>query len=79
MYRLLSRNREKRMAENRKYMSLTSDTATKVRQFIRRLKNRKEYRYFRCPNCRVLLRMKRGTGEKEITCARCQHQFRQKA
>jgi hypothetical protein len=27
----------------------------------------------------VLLRMKRGSGEKDITCVRCGHQFKQKA
>ena len=79
LFRMLSRNREKRMAENRKYLALSSGFKTKSLQFVRRLKNRKDYKYFRCPNCKVLLRLKRGTGEKEITCVRCNHQFRQKA
>ena len=43
------------------------------------MKNRKDYKYFKCPNCKVLLRLKRGCGEKEITCVRCQHRFKQKA
>ncbi len=79
LFRMLSRDREKRMAENRKYLVLSSGFKTKSLQFVRRLKNRKDYKYFRCPNCKVLLRLKRGTGEKEITCVRCSHQFRQKA
>ena len=79
IFRMLSRNREKRLAENRKYLSLTSGVKTNTLQFVKRMKNRKEYKYFRCPNCKVLIRLKRGTGEKEITCARCKHQFRQKA
>ena len=55
LFRMFSRNHEKRMAENRKY------------------------RYFKCPNCKVLLRMKRGSGEKDITCVRCGYQFKQKS
>ncbi len=79
LFRMFSRNHEKRMEENRKYIALTSGWKTKTVQFGKRMKNRKEYRYFKCPQCKVLIRMKRGTGEKEITCARCGHQFRQKA
>ena len=79
LFRMLSRNHEARMAENRKYLELTSGWKTKLSQFMKRMKNRKEYKYFKCPNCKVLLRMKRGCGEKEITCVRCQHKFKQKA
>ena len=79
LFRMFSRNREKRLAENRKYLALTGGIKTKTRQFFKRLKNRKEYKYFRCPECKVLLRLKRGTGEKDITCVRCNHQFHRKA
>ena len=78
LFRMFSRNNDKRFAENRKYIELTSNWKTRIRQFIKRMKNRRDYRYFKCPNCKVLLRMKRGTGEKDITCVRCGHQFRQK-
>ena len=79
LFRMFSRNHEKRMAENRKYIELTSGWKTKSRQFTKRMKNRRDYKYFKCPNCKVLLRLKRGCGEKDITCVRCGHQFKQKA
>ncbi len=79
LFRMFSRNKEARIRENQKYLSLSSGWIRKIRQFLRRLKNRKEYKYFRCPKCRVLLRLKRGCGEKKITCAKCGHQFHQKA
>ncbi|MBQ6400486.1 MAG: hypothetical protein IJI21_10285 [Clostridia bacterium] len=79
VFRMLSRNREARMKENQKYLQLTGDIPTRVRQFFKRLQNSREYKYFRCPNCKVLLRLKRGCGEKEITCVRCGHHFNQKA
>ena len=79
LFRMFSRNHEKRSAENRKYIELTSGWKTKLSQFIKRTKNRRDYRYFKCPNCKVLLRMKRGRGEKDITCVRCGHQFKMKS
>ena len=78
LFRMFSRNNDKRFAENRKYIELTSNWKTRIRQFVKRMKNRRDYRYFKCPNCKVLLRMKRGPGEKDITCVRCGHQFKQK-
>ena len=79
LFRMLSRNQEARAKENRKYIELTSGWKTRFSQFWKRQKNRKEYKYFKCPNCKVLLRLKRGCGEKEITCVRCGHHFQQKA
>ena len=79
IFRMFSRNQAKRAAENQKYISLTGNWKTRIRQFFIRLKNRKQYKYFRCPQCKTLLRMSRGTGEREITCARCHNQFKQKA
>ena len=79
LFRMFSRNHEKRISENRKYIELTSGWKTKIRQFVRRMKNRRDYRYFKCPNCKVLLRMKRGSGEKEIACVRCGHRFTRKS
>ena len=76
---MFSRNHDKRTAENRKYIELTSGLKTKLRQFIKRMKNRRDYRYFKCPNCKVLMRLKRGSGEKDITCVRCGYQFKQKS
>ena len=78
IFRMFSKNNEKRWAENRKYIELSSNWKTRIRQFINRMKNRRESRYFKCPNCKLLLRSKRGSGEKEITCARCEHKFTHK-
>ncbi len=79
IFRMLSRNNEARMKENQKYIQLTSQWKTRWTQFVKRQKNKKEYKYFRCPKCKLLLRLKRGSGEKDITCVRCGHQFHQKA
>ena len=79
LFRMFSRNLEARSAENRKYLKITGDVLLKSKQFFRRQKNRKDYKYFKCPQCRQLLRMKRRIGEKQITCAKCGHQFLEKS
>ena len=79
IFRMMSRNQEARIRENQQYLAITGKWTTKVRQFCLRIKKRKEYKYFKCPGCKQLLRLKRGCGEKQITCAKCGHQFTQKA
>ena len=79
IYRMFSRDVEKRRAENRRYLAFTDRQKKKRTQAVNRFKNRKQYKYFRCPSCRVHLRLTRGCGEKTVTCPKCRHQFRQKA
>ncbi len=79
IFRMLSRNVGKRRAENAAYMQMTEKYTREIKQFFLRLKGMKEYKYFRCPSCKVRLRLKRGAGEKHITCPKCRHQFDQKA
>lgn len=79
LFRILSRNGGKRYAENQRFLAFVSRVSTSFRQWKTRMSNRKEYKYFRCPQCHSLLRMKRGLGEKTVTCGNCKHQFRKKA
>lgn len=79
LFRILSRNVGKRQAENTAYIRFQEKLGRQVRQFFARLKGRKTHKYFRCPSCRNRLRMKRGSGEKMITCPVCSHQFTKKA
>ena len=78
IFRMLSRNNEARIKENRKYIELTSGWKTRGNQWVLRMKNRKDYVYFKCPDCKVLLRAKRGGGEKDIVCPRCSTKFKRK-
>lgn len=79
IWRMMSRNVYKRAEENRKYVTFSSSLTTKVKQFFLRLKNSREYKYFKCPQCKVLIRLKRGSGEKMIHCPKCGCDFSQKA
>ena len=79
LFRFFSKNRYKRQEENRKWLFFFSNARLKIRQFFMRLKGMKQYKYFRCPQCKTLLRLNRGAGEKEIHCPRCSHEFHKKA
>ena len=79
LFRFFSKNRIQRQEENRKFVFFFQRAVLKTKQFFRRLKGMKQYRYFRCPQCSTLLRLTRGTGEKDIHCPRCGHDFHRRA
>lgn len=79
IFRMFSRNVEKRRDENQRYVRFRQNFKSNVRQFFVRIKNIKKYRYFRCPECKARLRLPRKVGEVTVTCGKCHHQFRQKA
>lgn len=76
IFRMFSKNREKRMAENRLYLEKSEKLRTPVRQAMVRFRNRKTYKYFKCPQCRTRMRLTRGRGEKQVTCPKCKHVFK---
>lgn len=79
LYRMLSRNLEKRYAENEWFLKLWRGKSTAVKQFVNRMKNMKKYKYFKCPECKSYIRLPRGVGEVTVTCGKCRHAFKQKA
>lgn len=79
IFRMLSRNLEKRYAENAAYLKLWQGASSNTKQFFNRMKNMKKYRYFKCPECKSRLRLPRGVGEVTVTCGKCRHAFKQKA
>ena len=79
IYRMFSRNLTKRQAENRRFESACARSKTQLRQAKNRFKNRKQYKYFRCPMEHAWLKLKRGSGEGTLTCGKCKHAFKAKA
>ena len=78
-FRMFSRNLQKRAHENEIYLQKTNKWRTSLHQARVRFKNRKQYKYFKCPQCGVRLRLTRGCGEKNIVCSQCKHTFHVKA
>ena len=77
--RIFSKNKMKRSQENQYYIRMSTEYQKKYKQFAIRIKNRKVYKYFKCPKCKALLRLSRGTGKTVVTCAKCKHEFNEKA
>ena len=79
LFRFFSKDKYRRQEENRKFVFFFQNAVLKTKQFFMRLKGMKQYKYFKCPQCRTLLRLNRGSGAKEIHCPRCGHEFHMKA
>ena len=79
LFRMFSRNIEKRYAENMKFLGVWRKARSSVKQFVNRLKNMRKYKYFKCPKCHSRLRLPRKVGEVTVTCGKCRHAFKQRA
>lgn len=79
IFRIFSRNLSKRQAEAQRFERFWQKTSTGFRQAVTRFKNRKQYKYFRCPGCKTRLRLPRGKGVVTVTCKCCHTSFTQKA
>lgn len=79
LFRMFSTRIERRKQENEVYLAKTVNLRRELRQALVRFRNRKQYKYFKCPKCGVRLRLTRGIGDKTITCRNCGHSFKKKA
>ena len=52
IFRFFSKNKYKRQEENRKFMCFFQNTILKTKQFFMLLKGMKQYKYFKCPQCK---------------------------
>lgn len=75
IYRMFSRDLPKRQAENRRFVSLWSDTKHNFTAWRTRQKQSKEFKFFACPACKNMLRVPRGKGKIQITCPKCGQRF----
>lgn len=74
-YRALSRDLGRRQGENLRFLGTGSRIRTDVSAWRTRQKQRREFKFFRCPGCRNWLRVPRGKGKLQVTCPRCGHRF----
>ncbi len=79
LFRIFSRNVNARYAENQRFEVFWNRFTKEIRQGIARVKNMRDYKYFRCPNCKARLRLRRGSGEGTLTCGSCGEKFKAKA
>lgn len=76
--RVFSKNINRRVMENHKYLAKTEKIRKKFRFAKMRFRDRKIFRYVRCPYCKTYSRVPRGKGKIRITCRSCHKQFQKK-
>ena len=76
--RALSKNINRRVMENHKYLAKTEKLRNRIKFEKTRFADRKNYRYIKCPNCKNYSRVPRGKGKIKITCRVCKKQFDKK-
>ena len=79
IFRTLSKNTQKRAAENYRFYVYRNKVVNWWKQRKARWQDRKVHRYFSCPQCRALVRVPKGKGKIRITCPKCRHQFVKKS
>lgn len=78
IFRMLSRNLERRRAENTRFLQLVRPALRKFKSCRSRMQD-KEHRYFKCPNCGQQMRVPRGKGRITVHCRACGATFEEKS
>lgn len=74
-FRMFSRNVTARRNENYKFCAWLYRTRAWFAGIPQRFRERKQYKYFRCPNCSQKVRVPRNLGRVKVTCPRCGEKF----
>lgn len=78
IFRSLSRNITARSAENRKFLPVYNAVVGWFKLTVKKFKDRKDYRYVKCPVCKAQLRVKNKKGNHTVRCPRCGSEFNKK-
>ena len=78
IFRMMSRNVQARQKEYYSFLKVWTPVQKWFRIRKTAFRERKQYKYFKCPNCHQQLRAPRGRGKILVTCQRCHKQFNQK-
>ncbi len=74
-FRIMSRNVSKRYEENQKYVNFRYNAVVKWDKKKKRIAQRRNYRFYKCPMCRQEVRVPKGHGKIQITCPKCRETF----
>ena len=77
-FRTFSKNPEKRRQENLKYLKLSGPFSDWFKLRRDMFKQRKTYKFFKCPGCKAVLRVPKGKGKVRIVCKKCGNAFEKK-
>ena len=75
LFRMFSRNHAARQKEYQAFLKVWGPVESWFRFQVTRYRERKLYKYFRCPRCKQRLRAPRGRGKIQVTCQKCGQVF----
>ena len=78
LFRVFSRNYAARRKENDFYLKHTKGIRSFFSLTYRKIKDRKNYRYRKCPNCHQTLRLPIRKGKNNVKCPKCGKVFETK-
>ena len=78
LYRVLSKDIQKRHQENMMFQGLWGQVLGKINGKKKEMEMKKIYCLFQCPRCSQKLRMPKNKGVVVVTCSRCKCEFQQK-
>lgn len=71
LFRSLSKNYEARRKELNWYLVWSEKPKAQIKLLMNKIRDRKTHRYFKCKECKTVLRVPKGRGKIEITCPKC--------
>ena len=74
-YRMMSRNIQKRYAENQAFLRYYNQWTGWFHGRKNAAARNKDYKIFRCPKCSQKVRVPKGKGKISIHCPKCGHDF----
>lgn len=79
VYRMFSKDIEKRRLENYKFSILISPIYSWFKKKEKRIKDSRTHKYFKCPSCKTSMRVPKGKGKLMVTCPNCGEKFQKKS
>lgn len=78
-FRMFSKDISRRYQENQKYLYFRNRFTGWFKLRYSHLKQRKYYRFFKCPTCGQKVRVPKGKGNIQITCPKCRTAFNKRS
>ena len=72
-YIVFSRKIEQRKKQNQEFLYFTKKITNKFKNLKVRITQRKNYKFYKCENCKTILRVPKGKGNIKIKCTNCGH------
>lgn len=78
-FRMFSRSFAQRRAENAAYLRQKQKLSGHFSLRREMWQQRREFRFFKCPSCRAVMRVPKGKGKIRIVCKKCGTAFAKKS